>query len=120
MADVSHKDYTVHYCLTLMTNPDAFPKLEERQQRFFEIALEQCSQLLSAVIETQIGAQPSSFHSDAGSNRLTKALQGDPGFVNRLQQWVASNFPEGSVTLLLYGGNAAQLRQRAIQELNVP
>lgn len=119
--EVLKKDYTVDACMNLLTNVTAFKTLDPAQEKGLSLTLDQCTKLLTTKIQSEVGKlHVSTFGRDPNSDRLDAALEVDPNLLPRLQRWVRNNFPEGSVTQLIDGMEHAQLRQKAISELNVP
>jgi hypothetical protein len=117
---VLNKDYTGADCMVLLTNISEI-KVDAEHKPLLDNTLKQCERLLAAKIQSEVDKiQVTTFEEDGATERLKQELAANEDFRPLLKDWVRRNYPDGSVTDLLYSKETADLRKRAVVELNVP
>jgi hypothetical protein len=112
---VLDKKYTEDSCMYFLTNlPKDYSSWSDAMKINFERVQTLCSNLLSEGIAQGIRA---TF--DETSSDLESAVDRDPDLEGKLREWLKQNNPNISVALLIYGKEFANLRNRAMKELNI-
>lgn len=119
VTEVLRKEYIVESCMAIVTaSPRDFKSWDPKRKEQFEETREFCMELVSATILQRTKAIITTFGADATSDRIDAWLK-IPGNRGKLRMWLDRQTPKISEFSLLQG-SFVELRQRAINELNIP
>lgn len=118
---VLDKKYTEDTCMALITSsPQDFDKWSDDRKKNYKEVHGLCANLVSAGLVDAIKKTEATFGPDITTQRIKRALDNDSALRGHMNKWLTSQGLGISTTLLIYGSEYADLRQKAIKELSIP